>query len=262
MTEVIFVKLGGSIITDKSGEKDADLEKIDQLAEELKEAQLQTDALFIIGHGAGSFGHPQAKKYQTTEGNIADESALGHALVRQAVTELNGIVIKSFTEHGIAAVTLSPNAFITADNKRIKSVNTTPLNLMLDHKLVPVIHGDVLMDETQGWSISSGETILNALAERMPSRYHPSKIIEVGKTDGVYDANNVTVPLITNSNFAEIEKQIGESHGADVTGGMAHKVKEALELASKGIPSLLISAQKGNLKKALLGKEVLCTRIE
>lgn len=262
MKEVILVKLGGSIITDKSGEKIADLQKIDQLAQEIKDAQSQTDALFIVGHGAGSFGHPQAKKYQTTEGNIAPESALGHALVRQAVTELNGLVIKSFTEHGIAAVTLSPNAFITTGNRQILTVNTIPLTLMLEQRLVPVIHGDVLMDGAQGWSISSGETILNALAERMPAGHRATKIIEVGKTDGVYDENNKTVPLINNENFAAIEKQLGDSHGADVTGGMSHKVKEALNLATKGIPSLLISAHAGNLEKALLGKEVLGTRIE
>ena len=77
------------------------------------------------------------------------------------------------------------------------------------------------------------------------------------KLDEVIIANNYWV-------FTEkYEKVLGGSGGVDVTGGMKHKVEEALELAKKGIPGLIIDGVvNGSLAQAVKGGKVLGTRIE
>ncbi|MFQ6033183.1 MAG: amino acid kinase, partial [Candidatus Zixiibacteriota bacterium] len=71
-----------------------------------------------------------------------------------------------------------------------------------------------------------------------------------------------TIPLITADNFKDYQKIIGQSEGTDVTGGMIHKVKEALGLAREGVPGLIIDGiSNGVLSKAVLGEKVLGTEI-
>ena len=52
-----------------------------------------------------------------------------------------------------------------------------------------------------------------------------------GETAGVYDAAGVVIRRITPQNFDEIKNALGGSRGADVTGGMAAKVQDVLDLA-------------------------------
>ncbi|KPV51929.1 uridylate kinase, partial [Kouleothrix aurantiaca] len=54
-----FVKFGGSVITDKTGQEAPDLVLIRRLAAEVRAALDAAPAGYrlIIGHGSGSFGH-------------------------------------------------------------------------------------------------------------------------------------------------------------------------------------------------------------
>lgn len=262
MKDIILIKLGGSVITDKAREKIPNLSVISRLAQEIGQVYKAGSALMVIGHGAGSFGHPQAKKYNTAEGNLDTNSKLGAAIVRKAVTELNSIVVAAFIKQQLPAITLSPNSFVVSNKNQVSDIFLPPLIESLNNRMIPVIHGDVVADKSTGWTILSGETILNALAIRfLGEGYNPQLIIEVGKTQGVYDENNQTIANINRSNFKSIFKTIRESEHDDVTGGMLHKVKSALDMADRGIKTQLISADPGNLSKAIRGHKVQGTLI-
>ena len=263
--DVILLKLGGSVITDKSSQNSfPQTDIIDQLGNEIHQVRSESDIRVILGHGAGSFGHPQAARYKTIEGVITKNSLIGASEVRLAVTKLNALVTERFFQVGEPAVSLSPAAFLVRE-RGSANIFPDPVVNFLKIGMLPIIHGDVISDTEQGFTIFSGEQVLNLLAERLPGfGLNPKLVIEVGETDGVYlslDAKD-TIQLIDRNNFDAIEGRLGRSAGIDVTGGMAHKVKEAFELAKKGIPTLLISAKPGNLKKALSGKKVVGTWIK
>lgn len=260
---IIFIKLGGSIITDKDKPKTANLEKIRQLAQELAQASKRTATRIILGHGGGSFPHPPAHKYQTHLGFINKDSAYGLAEVRQACLELNLIIISALLKVGLPAVSLAPFNFLTAKNKRVDKVFLPPLLNMLNFNILPVIYGDVVSDSSIGSTIYSTETILNLLATKLPKfGYQPQFMIEIGKTEGVIDGNGRTIPEINNHNFKAIKSQLTGSESTDVTGGMLHKVQEAYTLAKKGVSTLIISSKQGNLKKAILGQKIAGTWIK
>ena len=83
LSELILLKLGGSVITDKTQPFTARLDVIERLAAEIKAAldERGDDLQLIVGHGAGSFGHEVAAKYQTHKGAVSADSWLGFAEV-------------------------------------------------------------------------------------------------------------------------------------------------------------------------------------
>jgi isopentenyl phosphate kinase len=69
LAELVFVKLGGSLITDKHKEATARMDVIGRLAVEIQRAlQARPDLSLVLGHGSGSFGHVVAERYQVQSG--------------------------------------------------------------------------------------------------------------------------------------------------------------------------------------------------
>ena len=69
MTRLMFLKLGGSVITDKNKANTPDIKRIDAIALAIhKTLELDTSLSLLIGHGSGSFGHHAANKYGTRDG--------------------------------------------------------------------------------------------------------------------------------------------------------------------------------------------------
>ena len=67
--KLVFLKLGGSLITEKSREATARKDVITRLAAELADIHRSNPNLrLLLGHGSGSFGHVPAKKYNTRTG--------------------------------------------------------------------------------------------------------------------------------------------------------------------------------------------------
>jgi hypothetical protein len=58
MDELVFLKLGGSLITEKANRYTARLDKLRSLAAEIRDALDEVKGLrLVVGHGSGSFGH-------------------------------------------------------------------------------------------------------------------------------------------------------------------------------------------------------------
>jgi isopentenyl phosphate kinase len=266
--QLIILKLGGSLITDKSKAFTAREKVIARLGREIKSAlrviaEEKTSTKIVIGHGSGSFGHTMAAKYRTQEGIINSKSIPGFPLVSDVAIEINRIVTKNFLKVGLRAVSFSPMSFILTSGQKVKNCFLFPIIQALNLGFIPVIYGDVIFDQKQGFCIFSGEKTLNLLAKNLRNKFKKIRIIYLGETDGVYDKKGKTITKITLKSFNKFEKMIGGSHSTDVTGGMLHKVNESLEMASRyNIDSIIISGLvHGNLKEVLLGKLISGTTI-
>jgi isopentenyl phosphate kinase len=62
-SKTILIKVGGSSITDKATKETLNLEAIQWFADAMHDALAAGNALYILVHGAGSFGHHSAKEY-------------------------------------------------------------------------------------------------------------------------------------------------------------------------------------------------------
>ncbi len=253
-----FIKLGGSVITDKAGREAADLPLINQLAAELAQVRAADPTLpIILGHGSGSFGHHYAARYGIHRGLSPHADYTGFALTAAAALRLNRIVVDALLNAGFPALSLQPSASLQAAGGQIVTWDTGPVALALRHGLVPVIHGDVAFDQLQGSAIISTEALLTHIA--LATSLRPSRIILVGE-DAIYtadprrDPSAQRIPLITSANLAATLHGTVGSHAVDVTGGMRAKLELMWRLV-QAIPDLevrLIGPAPGNLAAALL----------
>jgi isopentenyl phosphate kinase len=252
-----FIKLGGSVITDKSGREAADLPLITRLAAEIAGAYRGgLGRGLIIGHGSGSFGHHYAARYGVHRGIPPDESYLGFALTAGAALRLNRIVVDALLAAGLPALALQPSASLWASGGAIVEWETAHIAQALRRGLVPVIHGDVAFDAAQGSAIISTEALLAYLAEEADLR--PARVILVGEeavytTDPRANPAAERVPLITAANLAAVLGGASGSHGVDVTGGMRSKLALMWRLVQRipGLEVRLIGPAPGNLAAIL-----------
>lgn len=229
---MIFLKLGGSAITDKTREATARQDVIRQIAREVKRARDAQSALkILIGHGSGSFGHFAAQKFGFGErGNWRAYAETG-----ASATRLTRLVTDIFLAEGVPVVAMQPSASARCREGELVELATAPIQTALAHQLIPLVHGDVAFDETRGMAIASTEAIFAYLAPILK----PSRIILAGTVDGVFtadplrDASAQLIREVTPENFPQIESRLRGSHGVDVTGGMIAKVRIMLALVQR-----------------------------
>lgn len=248
---IIIIKLGGSIITDKSKPYTLNLPVIKRLAKEIKKANIPV----IIVHGAGSFAHTSAKKYGGKKGY---SSLWGVSKVARDAQALDQIMIDELIDAKIPAISFRPNSLFVARKGQLASHNLIAVLEALRQGLVPVLYGDVILDESWKTTIFSGETSTKYLVGFLQdNNVRINKVIQVGITNGVYDLDGVTIPEISKSSYTVLKKDIFESRGTDVTGGMKHKVENALEISSMGVKTYIVNGlQKGTLIEVLQGKVI------
>jgi len=226
MSDACILKLGGSVITDKRADCAVNREQLAIIASAI--AGARRGGIVVI-HGAGSCGHPEARRYRLDAGAEAGETE-GIYVTHRVVSSLNDEVVRALREKGVPAIGVHPLHTGIADNGRLVGFETRHLRTMLALGMVPVIHGDVVMDITKGACIISGDQLVRFLAAGLA-------INRVGlATDvpGVLDGERV-VPQITKSSVSSLH--IGSSTHTDVTGGMRGKIDELLGLADAGIGS-------------------------
>ena len=109
---MFILKLGGSIITKKDSSSEVDFDNLRRIAKEIKKANVND---LIIVHGAGSFGHPPAKKYAIGEKFSKDEypkKRIGFCLTENEVKKLNMFVCEVLIAEGIPAVAICPSSVL------------------------------------------------------------------------------------------------------------------------------------------------------
>jgi isopentenyl phosphate kinase len=282
MQKLVFLKLGGSLITDKTQPYSVRLDKLNDLAVQIAHAlQTQPELRLVLGHGSGSFGHTAAKEYRTREGLPSPPSPpprgegrespsfgrwvrgagkywKGFTEVWYQASTLNRYVIQALHESRVAAMTFSPAASVWSEKGRVAKWDTSQIRVALDSGIIPVMHGDVIFDRAKAGTILSTEDLFEYLAREL----RPRRILLAGLEEAVwadFPARKQRVEVLTRESFNEISSEIGKASGADVTGGMQSKVRQMLDLVEQvpGLQALIFSGEvAGNLEKALKGEHI------
>lgn len=258
--------------------------------------------LYSLNTGAGSFGHPQAKKYRVSSGwrqyetgNGSDDieaikqMRYGFAVTRCSVTKLNHLITEELVGKGIAACSFSPCGTWVTSNKVVVKVkiealqpvtilqsdlkliipfclqqhNIPEISTTLDLGMVPILHGDCVIDEAKGCGILSGDVIIRELAKSIPG---VCRVVFLTDVDGVYDRNPSTegarlIPKVLVDENGKLAKAVSTEAGSndDVTGGMELKLGTAISVVceSEGrIPVLICNVEKDSTMKACITGEL------
>jgi isopentenyl phosphate kinase len=233
MPEPVLLKIGGSVLTKKGGPGSVWWENLAMISREIAD-HCRTPLLIV--HGAGSCGHPEAYRFRLMEG-LTGENREGVFTTHLAVSKLNSIVVTSLREKGIEAIGIHPLDSCYAENGRIVSMECRHIREMLTRGIVPVLHGDVVMDGINGATIVSGDQLVSYLGRTL--RF--GRIGLATDVPGVL-AGDAVIPVLTPQTISQV--RIGSSRHTDVTGGMEGKIRELLALASEGTCSEIFHVEQ------------------
>ncbi len=258
MQHLTILKLGGSAITDKGRECTPDIPTIQSLADQLRDYDLP----LILIHGGGSYAHP-----------FVAESGLGKGLRNRSqlrfisetefyLGQLTRIICASLLLRGKLPVPFHPMSFVTFDNGKVKRIMLDPIRKALQCMLIPLLHGDLVFDESRGIGLLSGDRIASLVGLGLGA----SRVLLGSDVDGVYSRNPKTfpsatlIPEVTSENFRSVLRASRGPSG-DATGGMEEKVRQALQLAKKGCECYIFNLkEKSALREILEGDTFMGTR--
>ncbi|MBW7883861.1 MAG: isopentenyl phosphate kinase family protein [Caldilineaceae bacterium] len=260
--QTVFLKLGGSLITDKRIAERPRLDVIGRLAHEIAGTLRQAPGMrLVIGHGSGSFGHVYGRKYGTRAGVRSPDQWYGFAATADAAARLNRIVVAELLASGVPAWSIQPGVALRCADGHVVAGPEDTVSQALERGLTPVVFGDVALDSVRGGTIASTEEIFAQLATFL----QPQRIILAGEVDGIFTADPIIEPdakridVITPETLAAVAAGLGSSHGVDVTGGMVTKVSQALAMVERQPELELVICSglvEGAVQQALLGAAV------
>jgi isopentenyl phosphate kinase len=241
---IVFIKLGGAAITDKSIPRTALLENITQLAHQIaRVVQEKPNLRIVIGHGSGSFGHFSGQKHGTRAGVTNQEEWLGFAEVWKDARQLNELVLHAFQDAGLPVIAFPPSAWLTTKNRIVESKQILPIQSALQNGLIPMVNGDVIFDSAIGGTIFSTEEVFSILVDDL----QPCQIILASREPGVWEdfpQNTRLASSITPQNLRQSSNHMLGSTGMDVTGGMEKKVSLMMAILQQH-PEIQISILSG-----------------
>lgn len=217
-SELTILKLGGSVITEKDRPETLDGDALRRAASAIADAA--TDRLVVV-HGGGSFGHHHATEHgvSTTVGTDDPAAVLD---IHGAMTTLNQFVLRRLREHDVASVPVHPLSGAVRSGDELH-VQTETVRGMLDTGFVPVLHGDVIVDQERGATILSGDELVVRLAETLDA----DRVGLCSAVPGVLNEADAVIDRIVA--YEDVEHVLGGSDATDVSGGMAGKVQTLLD---------------------------------
>ena len=201
----VIVKLGGAAITVKDGEPDTpDLDALKICCGTIADAvnthgwsDTRQYLKVIVVHGAGSFGHPQAKEYGVANGGDVGGNARlkeGIEKTKTSVRKLCKLVCDELSEENVITgpigsdrvAPISPyGKFFTVGKKLNRNLSRGGLDEVRAAVMagkVPVLHGDVVRDSEQGCAILSGDTLVECLTEE----FKPKRVVFISDVEGIF----------------------------------------------------------------------------
>lgn len=232
MKKLYILKIGGSVAT----EKDSRTPKVrrvllSHIFKTLK-TSVPKDAQLIIIHGAGSFAHPLAKKYNLKKGTGAHKDGMrGAILTRLSTQKLNTEILELAVKAGLPATSIHTGSMCTQNNDSEIRANLDILEQALAGGYTPILYGEMVFDAKLGMTVCGGDRIAAYLAKKLPVE----KIFFASDVDGIFTDDphlNTKAKLVREVSLSRDMKTftLGESHSVDVTGGLKGKIDTCANL--------------------------------
>ncbi|TES95411.1 MAG: amino acid kinase [Promethearchaeota archaeon] len=266
--DLIVLKLGGSLLTDKSTAYKLKEKVLKAVAAEIKECiDLDLIKSLVIIHGVGSFGHPPVLKYNLHKGFRNKDQLMSMSKTQQIVNEFRKTIATTFIEEGVPINLMHASSMVVGSKLVITDHTFTSLKGFLSLGMVPLIGGDMMYDTSMGFSVCSGDQLAVVLSRVL----HAKQLLFATDVPGVFDKDPKSgedAQLLRDININEIEQFLGNTDDTTKTDASGKMRGKLLSLASikdriqEGLEVVILSmSRKGVLKNYLKGEENELTKI-
>ncbi len=256
------LKLGGSVVTDKSKPYSIRKDVLRRIAGELK-PYLELNNKLVIVHGGGSHGHHIVNLYRR-KNRIEDEHY--YSKVTIIMNELSLKISHYLSIEGIPVVILPTHAlFKLNENNELEVYSLNVIVEHLEQNIVPILYGDVVLSK-KGFPVLSGDDISWYLACKLRAQ----KLLFATSVNGIYSGPIGESPIIEQidcrgKNMDEILNKIyvvRDKSSIDVTGGIINKIVAAKKYGCKNLDVIIFNGLvEDNIRKVLLGEKIPGTKV-
>ncbi len=264
VSDVALIKLGGALITEKSKPYTLREDVLKRAAKEIAEAL----GPCIVVHGVGSFGHVPVIKRKLYTGFQDPKQLPDLSKTMIEVFELRMAVTNALLDAGLSPVLFLPSNVFTMENEEIAGHFGGGLRRFLNLGMTPLLGGDMCADEDRGFSVCSGDKVMQILAQLLNPKYviFATDVAGIYTADPKLDSNAELITHIALSRIHEIEKLADKAATPDITKGMRGKLEEIRRLEpilrAGAKVAVLGMMEPGILKRYIDGDpDVPCTRI-
>ncbi|MHA2406662.1 MAG: isopentenyl phosphate kinase [Candidatus Hermodarchaeia archaeon] len=259
-----IIKLGGSLITDKSQPYTLREEQLKRITKEVAEVL----GPCVIVHGVGSFGHIPVINRKLFDGYKKPEQLPDLSKTMVEVFQLRMAVSEAVSEAGLAPVIFLPSNIFFMTEGEITGHFSGGLRQYLDLGMTLLIGGDMCADSQRGFSVCSGDKVVQLLSRLLNPRdvIFATDVAGIYKADPKQDSEAELIPHIALSRIDEYEKIADQAATPDITKGMRGKLDEIRRfepiLKAGAEVAILGMTEPGILRRYMNGDpEVPCTRI-
>jgi isopentenyl phosphate kinase len=262
-TFACVVKLGGSACTNKNEFETFDEISVAAAARQLRHLA-QSGSLPLLIHGAGSFGHFQAREYAVAQGGTLTARLLeGFTRTRASVLKLNSMIVDRLAQAPMAVVGISPGSFVQTSNRSVVENSACARNFinqienLAKRGLCPVVHGDACLDESINCTILSGDALFIWFCRVFRPRYAVflTDVAGVFTRPPTEEGADLLTTIKVNVKGELVDVEVAtNTRPHDVTGGIKAKLKVACQVASElGIPVYIVQVGSKAAEDALKG---------
>ena len=262
------IKLGGALLTDKQRPLTLHQPILNQVATEVR--RCLDAALFdrlLLVHGVGSFGHFPVVQHRLHKGFKSPSQLIHLTYAQNSVMQLRLAIAEAFHNEGVPVCTIFPSSCMSATGSVLKSSYLDTITGFLELGMAPLIGGDVLVDDQDGFCVYSGDKIAVDLA----LYFGASRLILTTAVDGIYDRDPMSSPDARRFERFSLSGEGGSSAQSDVnlnvdaSGAMEGKlaaIQPARDAIAAGLRVYVISMRnEGNLLALLNGERGIGTQV-
>ncbi|HEY0479792.1 MAG TPA: hypothetical protein VGD37_19870 [Kofleriaceae bacterium] len=228
-----MIKVGGSLITDRRQYRTARHRAIDHFARVIVawRARRRSDVLIILGGGA--FGHNVVHRHGLDSGGAHRCSGEVFELTA-ALYELKVLFARAMQRHGGAAIPLQESGLFASQNGTPELINPGPIEACLAGGYVPLLTGGLMVAPGGGFHAIGSDRMALPIADAFALR----RVAVITDRPGVMRGDRV-IRRVTAARFDRVLAEISAPTKLDVTGGMRAKFAAAVELARRGVETVI-----------------------
>jgi isopentenyl phosphate kinase len=251
---VSLIKLGGSLITHKTGFCRPNTVAIDRFGTEIAALLRRPAVRVVVTLGGGSFGNQLPVRFKLLDRSTRRTVDIPRMTV--GMQRWAGIVCERWWQLGIPAHPFQLAAMLMRVGADYV-YDLRPIVAAVRAGLVPLIAGDLLMHPRGRGEIFSSDRI----GELLPRHFRVRRAVMLTDVEGVKHQGSV-LGRIDRKNYGQVIASCGPSSKPDVTGGMLTKVSALWRLAEAGVPGVVCDGRvPGNLQRAVLARIPPGTRV-